>query len=74
MAEDYKKKRNWLHSKWRDFDTQYLKPCLINKGSLEGQRKLKKHLETFATASFQGIEIEQTKTDVRYEDDLENLK
>ena len=56
-SEDIKKKRNWLHRQWRDLDNKYIKPCLINKESLDEQLRLKQRVESMR-GSQRGIEIE----------------
>lgn len=61
LAEDFKRKRNWVHRAWRDFDSKYLKPLLINKESLEEQKKLKLELERKANPEEAEIEIEDSK-------------
>jgi Kef-type K+ transport system membrane component KefB len=41
----YNTRRNWFHSKWRDLDNKYLKPCLINPKALQKLQENKKKLE-----------------------------
>jgi NhaP-type Na+/H+ or K+/H+ antiporter len=61
MAEDFRKKRNWLHRQWRDLDNNYLKPCLINKESLDEQKRMRNVIESQLNPSLKGVEIEEVK-------------
>ena len=58
--DDVGKNKNWFHSKWREIDNKYIKPCLIDKEKLEEQRKVKEELEKRAGEDSQEIEIEDS--------------
>lgn len=64
-TEDIKKKRNWLHRTWRDIDNKYIKPCLINKESLEEQMRNKEKIDGLRDSQ-KGIEIEDALHDEQF--------
>jgi NhaP-type Na+/H+ or K+/H+ antiporter len=57
--DDVTKKKSWFHKKWANFDTNYIKPCLIDKEKLEEQKRFKEELEARARAEETGEVIEE---------------
>ena len=62
------KKRNWFHKKWRVLDNKYLKPCLINKESLEELKRLKEEMNSPTTYEDEGVQKERVKFSKLYEE------
>ena len=56
-----KKKRNWVHMKWRELDNKYLKPCLITKESFEKQQRIKELISSSGNLAGKEVELEESR-------------